>query len=353
MEKAKPRTVLKFAGAFISYMIGSGFASGQEILQFFTAYGLWGLGGCLISLLLFDLCGGALMARGYDCGGLESRCGYRYYCGKLLGAALRILTPVLQFGMFTVMLSGAGAALNQYYGLPRWLGSLLMALLSLLSICFGLKRLIGLLGSLGMFTILFTLSIAIGVLLQAGPGERFVQSAANLPRAAGSWWFSGILYVSFNTVNAVPFLTAMGATANTRKEARLGAFFGSLSLMAGAALLHLAMLDNISAVSNVPIPVLYLANSLSPIFGVLFSLVLYAEILSTAAPMLWMLSGRCAPKGGLRGRVAAALLCALSLGCCLLPFERLVGIIYPYTGYVGLVLLLCVLWRSARPALRR
>lgn len=34
------RGIAKYAGAFIAWMIGSGFASGQETLQFFTSYGL-------------------------------------------------------------------------------------------------------------------------------------------------------------------------------------------------------------------------------------------------------------------------------------------------------------------------
>lgn len=39
------RAVIKFAGAFIAWIIGSGFATGQEILQFFpvmdTAAMVW------------------------------------------------------------------------------------------------------------------------------------------------------------------------------------------------------------------------------------------------------------------------------------------------------------------------
>lgn len=29
--------IMKFAGAFIAFIIGSGFATGQEIMQFFTS----------------------------------------------------------------------------------------------------------------------------------------------------------------------------------------------------------------------------------------------------------------------------------------------------------------------------
>ena len=52
-EKVSISNVVKFAGAFIAFLIGSGFATGQEILQYFTAYGLKGLLTALVMVLLF------------------------------------------------------------------------------------------------------------------------------------------------------------------------------------------------------------------------------------------------------------------------------------------------------------
>lgn len=37
--------VLTYGGAIIAFLIGSGFATGQEILQYFTSYGYWGVFG--------------------------------------------------------------------------------------------------------------------------------------------------------------------------------------------------------------------------------------------------------------------------------------------------------------------
>ena len=49
----RPITVVKFAGAVIATLIGSGFASGQEAMQFFAAYGTNGIIRCIIAILLF------------------------------------------------------------------------------------------------------------------------------------------------------------------------------------------------------------------------------------------------------------------------------------------------------------
>jgi uncharacterized membrane protein YkvI len=45
----------RMAGAFVGVIVGAGFASGQEILQFFASFGAMGLLGCLVAALAFVL----------------------------------------------------------------------------------------------------------------------------------------------------------------------------------------------------------------------------------------------------------------------------------------------------------
>lgn len=50
MEKQKMnvKQIIIYAGAFIAFLVGSGFATGQEIMQYFVAYGFMGILGALI-----------------------------------------------------------------------------------------------------------------------------------------------------------------------------------------------------------------------------------------------------------------------------------------------------------------
>ncbi len=57
--------VMKYAGAYIAFEIGSGFATGQEILQFYTSYGTMGIAGAIVSMILFSWAGGSLMKIGH------------------------------------------------------------------------------------------------------------------------------------------------------------------------------------------------------------------------------------------------------------------------------------------------
>ena len=51
-QKVNWSRVLILAGAVIAFTIGSGFATGQEIIQYFTAYGVQGI----LTILLFAVC---------------------------------------------------------------------------------------------------------------------------------------------------------------------------------------------------------------------------------------------------------------------------------------------------------
>lgn len=47
------KNVINIAGAYIAFLIGSGFATGQEVLQYFTSYGYMGIIGALLTLVYF------------------------------------------------------------------------------------------------------------------------------------------------------------------------------------------------------------------------------------------------------------------------------------------------------------
>lgn len=133
MEKSEIRNTLKCAGAFIAWVIGSGFATGQEILQFFGSFGYKSFALVAINLVGFILLGKIILTKGFenkDAAGFDR---YTLYCGKALGRIYSIMIPITLVLIISVLVSASGAALNQYYGLNRYIGSCVMAVLILLT----------------------------------------------------------------------------------------------------------------------------------------------------------------------------------------------------------------------------
>ena len=51
------KKVLTVAMAYIAIAVGAGFASGQEVLQYFVGFGPWGLVGALAAAIVFSFAG--------------------------------------------------------------------------------------------------------------------------------------------------------------------------------------------------------------------------------------------------------------------------------------------------------
>ena len=147
--KVSLRNVIIFAGAYCAFSIGSGYATGQEILQFFGAFGPQGIIGCFVSMLIFAFLGGALMQKGYDLKLKYHTQVFHYYCGKYIGTFLEWVTILFLFSVVSIMIAGTGAVASEYFALPGDVGSVFMALLCILSILLGLMRLADVIGSMG------------------------------------------------------------------------------------------------------------------------------------------------------------------------------------------------------------
>lgn len=354
--RVRPLTVLKFAGAFVAFMIGSGYASGQEIMQFFTAYDLWSIGGLAIAMALFCWLGKVLMNWGFRHRDYDSdqmaNLSFKYYCGRYFGTFLAWFIPLFLLLVCMVMTSGAGATLAQYFGLPTWVGSLAMCALVFVTNLFGFKRILSIVGALGPLTIIFSIVIAVYAIASNPEGLAHVGEKAEVFAAMNSasplWALSGLLYVAYNMTGSVPFLAQSGGEAGTAREAKLGAVFGGVLFAAAGLLMNLALLCYIDDVSQLEVPTLWLSDLISPVVSVIFSLILLDEIYSTAAPMMWTAVNRFAPDGTKANKLVLAGFSVAVFVVVMSPlsYGQLLGIVYPYTGYIGIVFIVCVVVRQ-------
>lgn len=344
-EKTSIWNIIRFAGAYIAYIIGSGFATGQEIIQFYTSYGYFSVGAILISMFFFAWVGGTVMTMGYNHKNEPESGAYQRFCGKYLGTFYEYFVPFFLFCVVVIMISGAGATINEYYGLNYYVGCLLMAVLIYVAYIFGLKGLVNIIGCIGPVIIVFTMLVGFVTLARMGGGlgqAGEVMKDMDIAQAAPNWLLGGLSYAAYNIFGSIIFLTELGKTANSRKEAMAGGAAGGIALMTATLVMNLAFLSDIGEVGTLAIPTLHLADRISPIVGVIFSVVLLSGIFSTAAPMTWTVCDKIVKEGTAKSKIIAGIIVLAAFFCGQLPFDKLVGIIYPYTGYLGILLFVCL-----------
>lgn len=341
------KRILKGGGAILAFFIGSGFASGQEVLQFFGAYGTGRgtLGMCLSLFLIFLCVRQALTDAGTLPGGDASRL-FVYYCGPYAGHLLEWLTPVFLFLSYSVMLSGSGALFTEYFGCRPQTGRLVMLALSLGTVMLGLHRLTDIIGVMGPAIVAFVFCLG-GICAGRAPQGIFrtaqeVQEAG-IRGTAGSFWGSAILYAGFSVITALPFLGGLGRSLAGKRECHGSAALGSLSYLLGALLLCWGMLAFLPEITGKRVPTIFLADRIWPGAGGIYAVIMFLGIYTTAVPMLWSVCNKLTSgKEGAAFKIAAVLIAGAAFLRGRADFSFLVGTVYPYIGYFGSGVMACM-----------
>ncbi|WP_262106937.1 hypothetical protein [Arthrobacter sp. Marseille-P9274] len=358
LEKTSVLRVLTYAGAIVAFLIGSGFATGQEILQYFTSYGYWGVFGTgLLVLVLMTYVAVEFFTVGQAKKFDRPSMIFHYYCGKHLGTFFDFFSVLFVFLSFTVMVAGAGAVFEEHYGLSKYIGGVGLAVAVGISVWFGLKSLVDVIGKIG--PLIVVIAIALGVLgIVRNPGG-IAEGNALLPelaltQASTNWFMAGLSYVGFCMLWLAAFLTALGKTARSRKEAASGALVGAIAFSVACIIVGLGLLANITRVGNTEIPMLVLASDVNVLLASGISVMILAGIYTTAVPLLWTVSSRFFADKTPRFKYLTIGLAAVGTVIGLvLPFSQMVNIVYVINGYVGILLLVLMLAKTATRLVRR
>jgi len=345
-------TILKIAGAFTAFLIGAGFATGQEVLQFFASEGLRGVGGAVLFLVVCSYVAVSLLLAGQAHGFRNLEETFRYYTGPLVGTLYTWYTMIMIYSVYTLMLAGAGSVVHEHYGLPVFIANGILALTVLVTLFFGLRGLIDVIGSISPLLIVLIIFISVTAILVNISGiEAGHASAESLDtlRASETWWLSGLLYTALQVTGLFSFLPSLGATIAHRKEAIIAGLLGPVLFFLVLLVLTLALVANLADVTGKMIPTLYLAESVHPLIAPVFVLVLLAGIFTTCAPLLWVVLVKFTPDSSRRYRALAVVLTATGYaGSLMLPFDRFVNLIYPTIGYSGMILIGFMLVKQIR-----
>lgn len=338
------KEALRIAGGFAGIIVGAGFASGQEIIQFFTSFGLHGFAGVLISTSLFIFLAMALGTLSRREAAHSHKNVIYAICGKYLGIFVDLVITVFMFALGAVMIAGGGALLEQFAGIPALWGSAGITVSIVAVLCMDVRKVINFISLMMPFLIVMVVIVAVTTLLSAQSDvETLKEAAAALPRSSTHWFISALLYASLNFVVGAPFLIIMGGQTRSSKEAIWGGMLGGILLGVLMMLIASSMFARADMLVDVPMPMLLLAAQTSPVIGALMSIVIFAMILNTAVGVLYSFAVRILEPETPQYRLGIVVIGALAFVCSMVGFVELVGIIYPFFGYLGFALMAAVI----------
>ena len=349
--KKEIKQIAAVAGAIISFLVGSGFSTGQEQMQFYVSNGVIGcIGSLIISSVLLTWVTIIVIEDGHNLQLSNANSIWKYYCGKVFGKAIEIFTVIFLFLLLVMMISGAGAALNQTYNaIQPIVGRVLIATLALSTVFLGISKLTKVLGVIGIAIIVLCVTVALVGIFQNIDQLRMadeILAGKDVLRASPFWWLSGLLYPAFTIVLLAPFLAGVGQEVSSQRDARRSGAIGITVFSIVASMVAIALLSTIEHTATANAPTQAMAAQIGNLFGIFYCVLLILAIFSTSVSLLWMICNSMfydEKSLGFRLTGVAVAVCAFFLS--VFPFKVIVNVILPNTGYLGIFVIVCVFYK--------
>ena len=263
---------------FKGVVIGGGYATGRELVEFFFGSGpLGALYGILFAMLIWSVVCAASFAfaqavRAYD---------YRAFFRELLGPfwiLFELSYLALMVLIIAVIAAAAGATGAMLVGWPSWVGAGLL-MTAIVAVCtFGSA------GVEKMFrvssVILYGVYVLFVIVALSHFGDRTAANLASDVPVEG-WASGGLLYASYNVIGVIAVLPFLVHQRSRRDAIVSGLLAGPLAMLPGL-LFFLSMIAFYPAIGNEPLPANFILAQIGfGWFTALFNIMLLVALLET------------------------------------------------------------------------
>ncbi|PAB58463.1 YkvI family membrane protein [Anaeromicrobium sediminis] len=337
------KNILKIICIYVGTVIGAGFASGQEMMTFFSRYREKGFIGIYISIIFFTVISSYVLNYVYAYNIYSYEKWLERIVGKSLCRVLNSMIILFLFSIYCVMLAGTGTLLESFFNCSPLVGAVIMSILLFIIFVSNLE-------GLGLANMIIVPVIFIGMLI-LGIRAIGVEAVINIPNSinmTGNYLVSSILYVSYNSIGLVAILFSMRPFMKRRYEGILGALGGSLVLGVMMLIIHKTTNMNYAQLKGAQIPMLEVGKSLGIEFYTMYGIILLGAMFTTAAANGYIVVDYMKKKLKLNHIVVSALFCIITIPLSNFGFKSLVSILYPIFGYIGVFTLIWILYRKIR-----
>ncbi|GGE57597.1 GerAB/ArcD/ProY family transporter [Priestia taiwanensis] len=344
MAKKQANLSFKIAATYIGTIVGAGFATGKEIVEFFTVHGLYGAIGILLSGILFIWLGTKMMLLSVDIQAFSVQEFNRYLFGNTVGTIINGITIVVLIGVTSVMLSGAGAVFEEQLHLNRQLGIILTVAISLLVLQKGIEGVfsvnvivvpIMMLFIIGLSSTTFSTSLAsIGQTIPEGP--------VNI-----KWFINPFAYVALNLVLAQSVLVPLAHEVQDKKAIMKGGILGGIGLCFILLSSHLAI-SSIESFHTYNIPMAEVIRQLNYVFHFLFIFIILGEIFTTVVGNVFGISKQLQSIFDIPYFIVVVVVICVAYSISFVSYSPLLSFLYPLIGWVSLAFLPLVAFKTKK-----
>lgn len=324
---------------YVGAVIGAGFASGREIVEFFGVYGIRGIWGIYISGILFSIIGSLILIKIYNKKiGSFNEMIYIVFRKKIRPFIDIVINLSLYTG-FSIMIAGSGAIFKEQFNLPFNLGIMFMLVCSFIVFLFNLEGLSIINSILVPLLILGIMTVSLYIV--AGELHELPNIEGIHLTKKGNFITSAILYFGSNCLIILAVFSSLLPMIDNRTTAIIGGVMGGIILyILGVSILS-SILIHYDEVVNLDLPMLIICGHIGKRYRMIYSVILWIAMFTTAlANGFGFINKNSYNKNKI---LVSILLCISAIPLAKLGFSNLVGAIYPIFGIVGFLMTIYIL----------
>jgi uncharacterized membrane protein YkvI len=341
--------IFQTAAVFIGTIVGAGLASGQEITQFFSTYGYMSFFGILICGLIYIVLSSIIISISVK----HKLSSYTELITLVspgfFGVITDIFTSFFLISGAAIILAGSGALLHQYFGVSKWIGILLMSIISLYTLLKGTKGLITINSFIVpcLTTIIITIFVLYLVFYKDMVSASYIKQIPPYKNniLPAQWFISALLYAGFNMLCCSGVLVPLSSEIKRKRILIPGVILGALVLTILCYLVNIMLLLNIPQIFKYEIPLMYITHRFGTLLQILLLCVIWCEMFSTEVSDIYSVGKTLEKKFNIPYKRAVLLILVIALPISQIGFRNLIKILYPGFGAISLIFMIqCIIF---------
>lgn len=349
--------MLKVICTLIGTFIGAGFASGKEIYLFFFKYQVYGILGIIVSAIFI----GYIIYKVLNISKRNDICNYNEFLNyliknKLIKIILINIIDVFLIISFCIMVSGFSAFIYQEFNINIIIGFIFMLMCSYCAFkrkVTGIIKINNILIPIIIFIIFFIVIKKVNLyelnFINGLNGEVFnINNFINNCKIENFKFFIfSILYANYNLLTIIPIVVTMSNVTKNKKEIKYSSIICSLIIFILSMSIFAILSQSNFNVSNLEMPVVFIVGKYGIFYKYIYCLVVGIAIFTTAISVGYgYLQNYENNKEKYNKKIILLILC--SIIAIPIGFSKLIELLYPIFGGIGLVQSLYVIKKKRK-----
>ena len=332
------KNILKTASVYTGTVLGAGFASGKELINFFVRYGISGIFGMIISGIFFSLIGFGVLKIVHKKRITNYHDFSVYILGNKLGNLSEWLVCAFLLVLFSAMSSAGGEMSHTVFKINRLKGEIILSILCFITFLFELDGFIDI--NTLLAPILVIGGILTGIYIFLSPASCafenvFKNSALSLNFSVSeNFIFSSLIYVSYNIITAVTVLVSLNKLISSYKVSKYGGILGGVCVCILGISMSLPLFSNYEKIYFSQMPVLNIVLNYD-FLKYIYVVILLSAIFTTALANGFSLIQNFGTKN-MNKLAVKIFLTVWGIIMAQIGFSNFIEKIYPFFGTIGL-----------------